>query len=272
MHRFSFIATISLGLLGLAIVDSTAQTRSRVVNRAEAGLVGIKLYDSGLVVLNRYGTPNAIEAVGFGGGSTGPVGGGGARGGFGGRPGNVPEAGTAIEHRPGTPSDFGFANDLLLQGGKLGGGSDGGGGPATRGGQGGPPGVAPPAAGGGGSMGGGAPAGGQAASGDRVLYTRWVYNRAGSKYAFIIDKSNRVVQIEAIGITDPKVRTNKGTSFGATFAQVMRAYSTPDGYEIAGDNIMVRFLQRNKVAFRLARLGPNKPHVVTGIVVAGGKT
>jgi hypothetical protein len=269
MHRFTIVAALSAGLFGLALDQASAQTRSRVVNRAETGLVGIKLYDSGITVLNRYGTPSSIEAVGFGGSSVGPVGsgpgpsgGGGARGGGAGG-----GAAAALGHRPSGGGDFGFANDLLLQGSKLGGmaGGDQGGGELTPNPSGGG-GARPSAGGGGGAMGGGS------GSNERILYTRWVYNRTGSKYAFIIDKSNRVVQIEAIGISDSKVRTNKGTSFGASFAQVMRAYSTPEGYEIKGDNIMVRFLQRNKVAFRLSRLGPNKPHVVTGIVVAGGKT
>ena len=88
----------------------------------------------------------------------------------------------------------------------------------------------------------------------------------------MLDKSNRVVQIEAIGLSNPKVKTKRGVGFGATFAQLIKKYSAPDGYEINGDNVVVRFLVKNKVAFRLSRLGPNKPQVVTGIVVAAGKT
>ena len=42
-------------------------------------------------------------------------------------------------------------------------------------------------------------------------------------------------------------------------------------YEINGDNIVLRYLTRNKCAFRLNRLQPSKPHQVTAIVVAGGK-
>ena len=106
----------------------------------------------------------------------------------------------------------------------------------------------------------------------RILYTRWVYNRSGSKYGFVLDKSNRVVQIEAIGLTNAKVKTRRGIGFGSTFAQLIKKYNAPDGYEISGDNVVVRFLVKNKVAFRLSRLGPNKPQVVTGIVVAAGKT
>ena len=92
-----------------------------------------------------------------------------------------------------------------------------------------------------------------------------------SKYGFVLDKFNRVVQIEAIGMQDGKVKTRKGVSFGSSFGTLIKTYGTPDGYEINGDTIVVRFLQRNKVAFRLNRLGKDKTHQVTGIVVAGGK-
>ncbi|RYG35152.1 hypothetical protein EON81_13575 [bacterium] len=104
-----------------------------------------------------------------------------------------------------------------------------------------------------------------------MTFTRWVYNRAGSKYGFIIDKVGRVIQIEAIGLQNGRVKTKAGLGFGATFAQIIKTYGTPDSYEISGDNIMMRYLQRRKVAFRLSRLGEKKPQVVTGVVVAAGK-
>jgi hypothetical protein len=119
-------------------------------------------------------------------------------------------------------------------------------------------------------MGGGAPGAGGGAA-ENASFTRWIYNRSGSKYAFIIDKKGRVVQIEAIGIANPKVRTSQGVTFGNTFAQVIKKYKTPDGYDISGTNVMARYLTRNKVAFRFSRLGEGKPQVVTGIVVAAGK-
>jgi len=147
--------------------------------------------------------------------------------------------------------------------GGSGGGYPGAGGP--------PPGIpgVPGGAGGRGGSGGGAPA--PAGTGERVTYTRWVYNRGGSKYGFIIDKANRVVQIEAVGLQNNKVKTKQGLGFGATFAQIIKKYGDPDGYEIAGDNVMVKYLTRKKVAFRLSRLGEKKPQVVTGIVVAAAK-
>ena len=45
----------------------------------------------------------------------------------------------------------------------------------------------------------------------------------------------------------------------------------PDAYEISGDSIVVRYLVRDHVAFRLSRLKAKEPHKVTGIVVAAGK-
>lgn len=117
---------------------------------------------------------------------------------------------------------------------------------------------------------GGLPSAGGGAS-ERVTFTRWVYNRLGSKYGFIIDKSGRVVQIEAIGIDNAKVKTRRGVGFGTNFATIIRKYGNPDAYEIGGDNILVRYLTRHKVAFRLSRLGTKAPQTVTGVVVAAGK-
>jgi hypothetical protein len=104
-----------------------------------------------------------------------------------------------------------------------------------------------------------------------TVFTRWIYRRGGSRYGFILDRGNRVVQIEAVGLFNRKVRTRKGVGFGSTFADLIKRYRTPDGYEISGEQIVVRFLSRDKVAFRLSRLGPDKPHVVTAVVVAAGK-
>jgi hypothetical protein len=117
---------------------------------------------------------------------------------------------------------------------------------------------------------GGIPGAGAGAA-EAVNYTRWVYNRNNNKYAFIVDRSGRVIQIEAIGINNPRVRTKRGIGFGSTFASIMKTYQNPDGYEIAGDNIMIKYLVQDKVAFRLTRLGDKQPHTVTGIVVSAGK-
>lgn len=262
---------------------------SAPVSGAETGLVGIKLFDTGAHLVAVYGSPDQIEAVTLGGGGgAGP--GGGAAGGAGGRglPGRGGGSGggggatmQAQPTNPGSPEGFDFGDNILGQqipdNQKPGSGAPTGGPPPGSVPQG-PPGSAGGgpgpraggfAGGGGGGAGGGGGTGGT--QGDRVTYTRWVYNRNGSKYGFILDRFNRVVQCEAIGIQSGKANTRRGITFGSTFAQIIKKYGAPDGYEIAGDNIVVRYLSQDKCAFRLTRLGENKPNVVTGIVVAAGK-
>lgn len=272
-----FLAAAAL-TMSVAAIAGQAQPKAKTVPGGESGLVGIKLYDSGTAVIRKYGNPLEIQPVGFAGGAIGPAAGGG--GAPGGPPGGIRGTGgggggsaatAAVSH---TPNEFGFGDQMLgFQRPGLGeadGGDDvGGGAPRPGPGLGGPP----PGAGLPGRGGAGAPGGGMAGGNTgKILYTRWIYKRGPSKYGFILDKYNRVVQVEAIGMSDSRVRTSKGIRFGSTFGEIMNKYQTPDGYEISGDNIVVRYLVRNKVAFRLSRLGPNKPHVVTGIVVAGGKT
>jgi len=243
---------------------------------AETSLGGIKLFDSGTRVVAMFGSPDEIDAVTLGGSTAGP--GGGAAGGAGGRGmpgGGKGPAGTAPAGAgpssdpmsPGVPGDFGFDGlpDLQSRAPRGAGPAAVGMAPGARNGPGmsGPPG-SPASPGGGG-------AGGANGSSDRILYTRWVYNRNASKFGFIIDQWDHVVQCEAIGVEPGKVRTKRGITFGSTFAQIINKYKDPDGYEIEGDNIVVRYLSTDKVAFRLNRLGENKPYVVTGIVVAAGK-
>lgn len=72
-------------------------------------------------------------------------------------------------------------------------------------------------------------------------------------------------------MNDSRVNTNRGIKFGSRFSDLIKRYGAPDGYEIAGDNLVVRYLVRQKVAFRLNRLKANMPHVVTGVVVSAGK-
>lgn len=291
--------------LGLALLVTTGAEASQKKHKpktmvkkskpwtgAESALVGIKLYDPSLKVIETYGTPDEIQGLNIGtsavngnspgaGAGMGPGGpgmgnaaggrGGGKRGGGGG--GSAASAAADI----GDPFQFG---DTVLMQGKLGGmdggdapgpgmGAPGGMGPG-RGGPGGPPAGIPGAPGGKGG-GAGVPGAGGGAQ-DRVTFTRWVYNKEGSKYAFIVDKQGRVVQIEAIGIDNAKVRTRRGVGFGSTFAEVVKSYQQPDGYEIGGDNLMVKYLVHDNVAFRLSRIASKKPQVVTGIVVAAGKS
>ncbi|HVT14395.1 MAG TPA: hypothetical protein VHE55_19180 [Fimbriimonadaceae bacterium] len=249
------------------------------VSGAETGLVGIKLFDTGLRIVSVFGSPDSIEAVTLGGGSAGPGGGGagGGRGGAivggggkgGGAPMNAPipppPGGSSDVHAPNLGSDFGFGDGVLDRQGKMGGQGGMNPGSLTAPGQTG----SGPMKGGGGNNGG---AGGVGASdSDRVTYTRWIYNRNASKYAFILDKFDHVIQCEAIGIQPGRVKTRRGVTFGSSFATILKKYGAPDGYEISGDNIVVRYLSKDKCAFRLSRLGENTPSVVTGIVVAAGK-
>ena len=104
-----------------------------------------------------------------------------------------------------------------------------------------------------------------------MTFTRWVYNKGTSRYAFVLDKFNRVVQIEAFGLWDTRVKTKRGAKFGSSFGTLIKKYNAPDGYELNGDTIVMRYLTRDRVAFRLQKTDPKKGHMVTGIVVAAGK-
>ena len=248
---------ISLAVFAAAFVFATPGMGQTSKTSGETGLVGVKLYDTGMRLLQMFGNPDEILPLGAspgGGGGGGPSGGGGGGGnkfGSGGGGGGGASAGFD------SPVDFGDqilqqqtqATDLRQLGAGGGGGGKFGGG-------------------GGGNGGGG---GGGVASAPQQ-YIRWVYNRNGCRYGFILDKNNRVVQIEAIGLENPKVKTRRGIGFGATFKDIMERYQAPEAYQISGDTIVMQYLVRDKVAFRLNRLGLDKPHVVTAIVVAAGKT
>ncbi|MFY9233844.1 MAG: hypothetical protein WAO58_05210 [Fimbriimonadaceae bacterium] len=263
--------TLAVAALISCAAISQAQAKKSV---AETKLVGIKLYDSGTRVVQMYGTPDDIQSVNFGGTAVGPAGGGrgtgapGAGGPTFGRPGGgAGGGGGSVGEALWMGKGFSFENDILMRAQK--GGPDGAG-PGLS--QSGPQLGGPAGAGGGGARPGpGSAGGGAGMSSGRVTITRWIYNRGGSRYGFVLDGQNRVVQIEAIGLQNRAVRTRKGVGFGATFAELIKKYQKPDAYELNGDQIIVRFLSRHKVAFRLSRLGLDKPHVVTGIVVAAGK-
>lgn len=258
---------ILVPLAALAAVAS-AQRASGVEN----GLLGIRLFDSGKRVVQLYGTPDQILSVDSGissggaggGGRGGPPGPpGGFPGGSGGRSGRGAPSGGASSPGGGRGEErfsnpFAFGDETLRQAAASGDGPPPGA-PGPGGGRGGPPGGFP-----------GGPGGGGGAATPATL-TRWIYNRNGSKYGFVIDKLGNVVQIEAIGLQNRKVKTKRGVGFGATFATLIKTYGNPDGYEINGDSLLVKYLSRQKVAFRLSRLGVKKPQVVTGVVVSAAK-
>lgn len=274
-------------------------------NVAEDSLYGVHLYDNMTTLLNLFGSPDEIQPLQMAGGTMASSGFGGG-GGYGGPRGAGGPGGNMGPTGGGAGADyedpFGFGDQPLnLQppgmgmGGPRGRGmggpgmppgmgqGQGAGYPGVRGPAGMPPGFRGPGGGGGypgarpGFPGGAGPGGGPAAptggggAAEEATYTRWVYNRNDNKFGFVVDKNGRIIEIEAIGITNPKVRTKRSVTFGSDFATVIRRYGDPDGYDIAGDNITLRYLVHDKVAFKLTRMGPKQPHEVTGIVVAAGK-
>jgi hypothetical protein len=257
----------------------TSRTSGVRSQAPDTRLIGITIFDTGLDVIRRFGDPDEIQAIGGGGSAIGPAGGGGgpsaagAAGGNRGGGGGGGNSASALGFSPdpafgGLPTNLFQEDPLLGEGGR--GGPQGGPPPPPRGGgpsAAGQPG-GPSAAGAAGGPGGGV---GNAGAGSRVLFTRWIYRENQSRYGFVFDKFNRVVQIEAIGTSDSRVNTNRGIRFGSTFADIIRRYGAPDGYEINGDSLVVRYLVKQKVAFRLNRLQKGKPHQVTGVVVAAGK-
>lgn len=261
--------TIAAGVatvFALATAQSTPQAHR---GTAETTLLGISLYDTGTKVVTRYGNPDEIQPLTLGSGAAGgsPASGGGRGGPSSTAPAGGGGAGGAAQSAMmiGDPFDSGRFNQLGIAPGDE---------PAARGGGGGGGGTLGKGPGGGGPSAAGAsggPAGATQGSGAMVQYTRWVYNRNNSRYAFVLDKFNRVVQIEAVGLYDGRVRTKRGAAFGSTFQSIIKKYNAPDGYEISGDTIVMRYLTRDRVAFKLQRVKAGKPQVVTGIVVAAGK-
>lgn len=122
-----------------------------------------------------------------------------------------------------------------------------------------------------GAPGGAAPGWGGGQQAANVQFTRWVYNRPNSRYSFVLDRFNRVVQIETMGFGDTRPVTSRGVRFGTSFGDIIRRHGAPDAYDLMGDSMIIRYLNRDRVAFRLARVRPNGPFQVVGIVVAAGK-
>ncbi len=104
-----------------------------------------------------------------------------------------------------------------------------------------------------------------------VLYTRWVYKKNSSQYSFILDKQGRVVQIEALGLSDPKAHTRKGVHLGSWMADVVQKYGAPEGYQIAENYVLAQYYQKYQLAFRLSKLEADQPYKVVGILISAGK-
>lgn len=276
IRRVVFTALACTLFLGATAQTSRPSVRSTT---AEYQLIGVRLYDTGQKVVKMFGSPDDILGLEQStGGSAGPAGGGGGglgrAGGGGGRSegaGSSPGAGEMElgftgpgmagdpfnmgntdwrQFRDGGREGGASAGEMSLPGG---GGDNGPGGPGSAGG-----------AGGGGAANSG--------TGNRVTLTRWIYKRPNAQYGFVFDKANRVVQIEALGYNDKRVKTRKGVGFGSTVQILIQKYGAPDAYEVGGQNIVLRFLVKDRVAFRLSRLKPKDKHRVTGVVVAAGKS
>jgi hypothetical protein len=238
-----WVRTTVLSVAAMAAASALAQ---------ETRLAGIRLYDSGVDVVRKLGSPNDVIAInitftesGQGGGNSS----GGSRSGAFAAP---PGGGNANFAVP--PVSF---NQTL-------GPPKGGGGPQAE----------PTPAGMGGGSGprpvGGAGGGSTAAT--ETTFVRWVYRRgSGGSVNVVLNNHNKVVQIEAIGVSNANVRTSKGVTLGSSMATVMKLYQTPDSYEVGSNYFMVRFLNKHRVAFRLTRENAQQPYRVTGIVVSAGK-
>ncbi len=250
--------------------------------KPEVGLLGIKLYDTGVDVVKKFGSPTDIQAITFGQSSAGGGGGGGNAGGGGGggmtatptplgSGGSEGARGGPQPNRPPLPGqpggrEMGSPNYTVPP---LGISQVGTSGFDTV------PGPNNSPGGGGGGAGAAAPSGGGGSNQgtSTTQYVRYLYKRgAGSSVNFVLNKFNKVVQIEVIGIANRSVRTLNGITLGNSVSDVMKKYLDPDGYDIGGDYFMMRYLRQAKVAFRFTRENPTTPYRVTGIVVSAGKS
>lgn len=237
------------------ILSAAAIVATSAVAQGENRLANIRLYDTGMDVVRKLGSPNEVLAINItyteSGGGGGNAGGGGRTSPFAGPPGggggsaNFVVPPLSMDQTLGPPK----GQDPTPAGGPQPMSMGGGGGPRAAGG------------GGGGSQGA-----------TDTQFVRWVYRRgAGGSVNVVLNNHNRVVQIEAIGVTNSSIRTSKGVTLGSSMATVMRLYQNPDSYEVGGNYFMMRFLQNHRVAFRFTRENANTPYRVTGIVVSAGK-
>ncbi|HZP81495.1 MAG TPA: hypothetical protein VFB21_07655 [Chthonomonadaceae bacterium] len=91
----------------------------------------------------------------------------------------------------------------------------------------------------------------------------WWYHfpQKGLHYSFLLNKEGRVIQIQEYGWTGGS-KTRRGIGLGSTLGQIIQKYGWTTNGEPAGENLLLRYGGRNKVAFQLVK---NK---VVGITVA----
>lgn len=104
-----------------------------------------------------------------------------------------------------------------------------------------------------------------------VQYVSWTYNRKESRIVFTLAPDNRVVQIEVVGQKDESIRTTKNVGLGTPFSQIIRQYGTPDRYEIGRNFVNVRYVDRERLVFRLSKTGSENIYRVVSVVLTAGK-
>jgi hypothetical protein len=127
--------------------------------------------------------------------------------------------------------------------------SSGGGLPRFPGGAGGPGSGGPMMAGA--SGGGGLPGSAATQQEAGTVETTWWYNdkKKGVYRAFLFNKDGRVIQMQLFGYKGGD-RTKRGVGLGSTLGQVIQRYNwTTDGTRV-GDNMMLRYGGREKLAFQ----------------------
>ena len=109
------VMAVAVVLGGMFVIDAQEATTSTKQERAddtvaENSLVGVQIFDTGLSLLDKFGSPVSIDGLTIGGGGVGPGGGFGAGGGAGGGPGAGPGG------RPGPASTGSRGNRLGVVG------------------------------------------------------------------------------------------------------------------------------------------------------------
>lgn len=277
------------GLLTLAALPSFAQARP------ERELLGVRIMRPWNEVLRLHGPPTRIE-VGAVTGLEGGQAGGRQQGLGGGTAGlNMTGPGGLPGLPSGPPPGMGGYSGMMMGGGMSAPPGMMGGGPMT----GPPPGLnygAFSGMGGGGLRGGrfggdedgaGAMPGGgmmgsgvsgsvgmggtssQGSQGDGEV--TWVYERGQNTYMFLFNKDGRVIQIQSFGYRPAGMRgdrTARGVMLSDTAEKIYRLYGWPDSVIKEGENLILDYSTKAKVAFQLLDRRDGKGSRVVGITIA----
>ncbi len=286
------------GLLTLAALPSFAQARP------ERELLGVRIMRPWNEVLRLHGPPTRIEVGAVSGLEGGQTGGrqqgfgGGAPGGLPGLPSGPPPGmggysgmmmGGGMSAPPGMmgggpvtgpPPGLNYGAFSGMGGGMRGGMPSMGGMPGMGGGMRGgrfgddDEGIGPMPGGAmsGGGIGGSVGMGGassQSSQGDGEV--TWVYERGQNTYMFLFNKDGRVIQIQSFGYRPAGMRgdrTSRGVILGDTAEKIYRLYGWPDSVVKEGDNLILDYSTKAKVAFQLLDRRDGKGSRVVGITIA----